>query len=287
MAEGRRLAVALLLLLGARGAAAQSLPVADDGPAPARPPKWEAGLAAFAIGMPAYPGSDEYRYLVMPAPYFVYHGRVFRADDEEGSRLRQILTPNVELDLSGGGALASDSSHSDARRGMPDLDYLVELGPKLRLSFDGLAPSSKLILSLPARAVVSIGDDLGWQGFVFEPELAWQRGGLLHRRLGLRLSADATFATHALQRYFYEVAPRYATPERPAYAAEAGYVGASLSGRASWVFTPRLRGFVSLSYLNNAGSANEDSPLFRTPSGYLAALGFSWSFLRSREPAED
>ena len=48
---------------------------------------------------------------------------------------------------------------------------------------------------------------------------------------------------------------------------------------------PVLRGFVSASYHNYAGSANADSPLLRSDDGYSAALGLSWSFLRSKQAA--
>lgn len=280
--------VATLLALLSTSALAQTIPTAQD-TAPATPqrPKWEAGLAAIALSVPDYPAADSTRQVILPAPYFVYHGKVLRSDDEDGSRLRQRLTPNIEIDFSGGGALSSDSSGSDARDGMPDLDYLLEAGPNLRLSFDGPQPHSKFIVNVPARGIVSIGSGLGWQGVVFEPELAFQSALSFNRRLSWRVSTDATFSTRALQRYFYEVAPQYATDTRPAYHASAGYLGASLDGRAAYKFAPRLRGFVSLSYLNHAGAANEDSPLYRSNHGYIIALGVSWTFLKSSQKAEE
>lgn len=264
-------------------AAAQS---ADSVPA-ARQPKWEAGIGGLALTLPEYPASDEYRSLLLPLPYFVYRGRVLRAD-EQGSRLRRRLAPYAEIDVSGGGALASDSSGSDARRGMPDLGYLVELGPNLRLGYAGALPRSTLVVNLPLRGVVSIGDPgVNWRGLRFVPELAYRLDGVLGTPLSLRLSLAAELASGALHDYFYTVEPRYATAARPAYAASAGYLGSSIGARVSRPLTRRLRGFATLRYYNYDGSASADSPLFRAHDGYTAALGLSWSLLQSREPAFD
>ena len=41
---------------------------------------------------------------------------------------------------------------------MPDLDYLLELGPNLRMSFEGPTPTSTLIVNMPLRGVASLGD---------------------------------------------------------------------------------------------------------------------------------
>lgn len=256
--------------------------VAPDSP---DQPKWEAGVAGVALTVPDYPASDENRTLALPAPYFVYHGTTFRSDDE-GSRLRQKLTPNVELSLSGGGALSSDSKHSDARQGMPDLGYLLEVGPNMRLVFDGPAPQTQWVIDLPVRAVASLQDvDLHWRGVVFAPEFAFQSKRFLDERASLRVALGAEVASTLLQRHFYDVQAQYATADRPQYSASAGYMAASLAATLDYKFTKKLRGFLSLEYDNYAGSANDDSPLYRANDGYSAIVGFSWSFLQSKERA--
>lgn len=282
-------ALAGLTALGIAAATAQPLGVPED--LPGKPghkrPRWEAGIAGVAASVPDYPASDEHQRVVLPAPYFVYRGRTLRADDE-GSRLRRRLTPNLEIDVSGGGAMSSDSSGSDARRGMPDLDYLLELGPNLRMSFEGPTPTSTFIVNMPLRGVASLGDGgLQWRGLVFAPDLALQSERFLGGRMNLRGSIRADFASAQLQRYFYEVSPQYATPERPAFSAGGGYLGSSVGGRIAYAFTPRLRGFLSLRWYYHGGAANDRSPLFRSDEGYSAALGFSWSLFQSKQLAED
>ncbi len=278
--------LAALLSLGLIGAAAaQQTPGAAAAEA-AEPvhPRWEAGIAAGAFTVADYPASDEYRTLAAPLPYFVYYGTVLRSD-ERGSRLRRALTPNVEINISGSGSLASDSNGSNAREDMPDLGYLIELGPNLALSFDGPQPHSKIYVNLPVRGVLSVGDGLNWRGLLFGPEIAWRQQLLIDRALSVRVAYGADFASTALHRYFYEVAPIFATPERPAYAADGGYLGSNLNLRLSYAFSRTIRGFVSVSYYNYAGAANADSPLFRSEDGYSAAVGLSWSFLPSKRSA--
>ncbi|MDB5967565.1 MAG: hypothetical protein JWQ90_15 [Hydrocarboniphaga sp.] len=278
---------AALAFLATSTAHAQTLSTDTLSPDSAQQPKWEAGVAGVALTVPDYPAADENRTLALPAPYFIYHGTTFRSDDE-GSRLRQKLTPNVELSLSGGGALSSDSSHSDARRGMPDLGYLVEVGPNLRLVFDGPRPKSKWVIDLPLRAVSSLKDfDLRWRGMIVAPEFAFQSKHFLDQRMDLRVALGAEIGSTLLQRYFYDVQPQYVTPDRTQYSASAGYLASSLAATVNYRFTKKLRGFVSLEYDNYAGAANTESPLYRANDGYSAVIGCSWSFLQSREFAEE
>lgn len=277
----------LSLLLLSATAFAQALPSIDDVPAqvPDRP-KWEVGIGALPFITPNYPASDDYRTLALPAPYFVYRGRVLQADDE-GSRLRHRFTPNIELGFSGGGALSSNSSNSGARRGMPDLDYLVEIGPNLRLSFDGPTPRSKLQLDLPVRAVFSVGSDLRSRGATFAPELSLTSRYLHEDRLTLRLSIGSDWATAALHEYFYEVEPQYEIEgQRPAYSASAGYLGSSIGTRLTYAFTPRVSGFAAVRYYNHKGAANEDSPLFERDDNASLIVGVLWSLWQSKARAD-
>jgi outer membrane scaffolding protein for murein synthesis (MipA/OmpV family) len=285
MLRSRLIPPALIALLTSTAALAQTLPSMDEVATQAfERPKWEAGLAAVSVSTPAYPASDDRRQIALPVPYFAYRGRVLRTSEED-SRLRRQLTPHVEIGFSGGGALSSNSSQSKAREGMPDLDWLIELGPNLRLGFDGPTPQSRVHLDLPVRAAISLGSGLHSRGYLFAPELAYVSEQFVNGRLSLRLAVGADFATEKLHDYFYAVAPQYATSERPAYDADAGYMGASLGVRATYQLTRSFRGFVALRYFNFSGSANEDSPLFERDESYSSVLGFTWSFWQSKQRA--
>ena len=281
-------ALAGLLLFGLHSTTvfSQTLPSIDEvSEQAANRPKWEAGIGALAFITPNYPAADDYRTLALPVPYFVYRGRVLQADDE-GSRLRHRFTPNIELGFSGGGALSSNSSDSGARRGMPDLDYLAEIGPNLRLSFNGPTPRSKLQLDLPVRAVFSLGSDVRSRGATFAPELSLTSRYLHDDRLTLRLSIGSDWATSGLHEYFYEVKPQYETEQRPAYSASAGYLGSSIGTRLTYAFTPRVSGFAAARYYNHSGAANEDSPLFERDNNTSLVVGIIWSLWQSKARAE-
>ena len=43
-------------------------------------PLWEAGLGVTALSFPDYRGSDHQRGYLLPLPYLIYRGQVFRAD---------------------------------------------------------------------------------------------------------------------------------------------------------------------------------------------------------------
>lgn len=287
MSFNRIAACLIVALIATTPAHAQSSDIPDIPADDLQRPKWEAGVAAVALTTPDYPASDHYQRLVLPAPYFVYHGRVFRSD-EQGSRLRRALTPNIELSMSGGGALSTDSSDTEAREGMPDLDYLLELGPNLKMSFEALGTQARFVINLPIRGVISV-DSSGadWRGALFSPELAYQERRVMNTPLSLRVSLAIEYSGTLLQRYFYEVEPQYETADRPAYQADSGLLDASLGARLSLPLSPNVRGFLALRYYRYGGAANEDSPLFRDDNGYTAVIGFSWTLLRSRERAAD
>jgi outer membrane scaffolding protein for murein synthesis (MipA/OmpV family) len=85
--------------------------------------------------------------------------------------------------------------------------------------------------------------------------------------------------------YFYSVAPRYATADRPAYDADAGYGGSqflmSVSRRYSKYW---LGAFVRWDSLNGAVFA--DSPLVKSESYFAAGVGFAWIFWESSRLVE-
>jgi len=277
----------VLLCFSALNARAQSVSAPDELTESPTRPKWEAGIAGVAFDVPDYPASDDSSTTALPLPYFVYKGHTLR-DSDDGSQMRHRLSPNVELDVSGSGSLATDSSPSDFRQGMPDLGYLLEVGPNLRLRFNELTPGSTWILNLPVRAVLSLDhEELNWRGAVFAPEVAWLALPALKHRFSLRLSAGLEYSAAPLQRYFYEVQPQYATAARPAYEADAGYMGASLGIRSSYAFSKRFRGFAAARYYRYDGAANEESPLFRSDEGYLLGVGFIWTLARSSQKASD
>lgn len=246
-------------------------------------PLWELGVAAAGVSVPDYPGADRNRLRVLPLPYGVYRGKTLRADDE-GVRSRYQFSPTAELDVSFGGALPADSSGNAAREGMPDLDFLLEAGPQLKLTLAKPAPGTAWQLALPVRAVFSTDfTNFKSRGLLFAPELSYSRTNVAGSAWTTSLAAASSFGTAPLGRYFYEVAPEFARPDRPAFSAEGGYLESSLTAAVSRQFQRKLTVFVFGRATSLHGAANADSPLLRDELNFTLGAGFTYSLRRSQE----
>jgi len=259
----------------AGGAAAEQLPL------------WEAGLGATVISFPHYRGSDERRTWVLPFPYVVYRGEFLQADEK---RVRGLFfkTDRAELDVSVNGAPPVDSSENEARRGMPDLDATLEIGPSLNVLLARTDDrKTRLELRLPVRAALATDftyvDLAGW---VFQPNLSVDvRDAFGHAGWNLGVMAGPMFSDGRYNQYFYGVNPAFATAGRPAYNAAGGYAGiqllASLSKRfrAYWV-----GGFARWDSLNHA--VFTDSPLVTTNHAFAAGVAVAWVLGESKVRVE-
>lgn len=246
-------------------------------------PLWEAGIGAAGLTAPAYPGADDRTARLLPVPYLLYRGEVLRAD-QSGIGARLFRSERLEFDVGLAGALPSDSDDVEVRAGMPDLGALFEFGPRLKIRVADPGPDSRLRAELPLRAVIEARGGLRRQGWTFEPKLAYEKRGA-RGRWTMEANASVVFGDRRINRYFYEVAPQYATAARPRYAADAGLVLARIGLFATRRVNPDLRlfGFVRLE--SYAGSANRDSPLHLRSTGTSAGIGLAWTLARSARRA--
>lgn len=276
---GTLLFIALLAAPAAR--ADDTIAATDD--ASGLKPKWELGIGAAVGTEPDYPASDRYRPRPIGFPYFIYRGNFFRSD-ENGPRVRTQIQPNVELTVSGSASFGSHSDSSGPRANMPKLDYLFELGPNLRVTALRLSPDTSLRVDLPLRAVFSLnGLHSAYQGLTFEPLVGLHTRNLLDSGWSGYAGVGPEWATGRLQRYFYQVDPQYALPERPAYEAHGGYLGSRVEVGASHKLGRDFSLFMFARVDDYAAAENEDSPLFKTRLGYTGLIGLSWTFLRSQD----
>jgi outer membrane scaffolding protein for murein synthesis (MipA/OmpV family) len=251
-------------------AAALALPAAGE-----EKPKWEAGLGVGAVSFPEYRGSSRRRMWVLPTPYFVYRGDVIRTD-RGGMRGMLFDSERVELNLSLSASVPVDSSDKGPRRGMPDLRPTVEFGPSIALNlWRDKARDERLDLRLPVRVAYSVIGGVKYAGLIFSPTLNYNTP--VFGRSGWRFGtmAGPIFANARQHKYFYEVEPRYATPERPAYRASGGYSGSQLTVSLTRRFDRFwLGGFARYDSLH--GAAFADSPLVERKNSWMAGLGVAW-----------
>lgn len=250
-------------------------------------PEWEFGLGATGFTFPDYRGSDERRNFVLPFPYVIYRGDILRVD-RQGVRGVFFESDRVELDFSASGTPPVDSDKNRAREGMPDLDPTFEIGPRLNvvLARDHHRDRA-LSFRLPVRAVIAT--DLSYAdgaGAVAYPNLTYDaRPRFLEGRWRLGLQSGLLYATRRYHRYFYQVDPEFATPERPAYTATGGYSGATLAAS----LTRRFRkvwvgGYARYEWLK--GAAFESSPLVRRDQAWSAGIAFAYVFAESSNKVE-
>ncbi len=242
----------------------------------AEQPLWELGIGMSALSLPDYRGSDESSLYAIPFPYFVYRGAFLKAD-RHGIRGTFFDSDRIKLNISAGASLPVSSDDSRARRGMPDLQPTVELGPSMNINlWHSNDRRRRLDLRLPVRAAVTVKDGLDDAGWVFSPRLnldITDVAGLAGWNLGLL--AGPMVGSQRNHEYFYSVAPQYATADRPAYDAKGGYAGSqflmSLSKRYPKYWLGAFARWDSL-----AGAVFADSPLVKSENYFAAGVGIAW-----------
>jgi outer membrane scaffolding protein for murein synthesis (MipA/OmpV family) len=266
-----------VLLIAGLGAVARAEPL----------PLWEAGAGAAVVGLPDYRGADQGRTWLLPFPYLVYRGEFLKAEER---RVRGLFlkTDRVELDVSVNAQPPVDSSKSDARRGMPDLDAVIEIGPSLNVSLHRSADRrTEVELRLPVRAALATDFSyVDFAGWVSDPNLnvdvrdplgqvGWKFGVL----------GGVVYSDRRYNQYYYAVDPAFSTPGRPAYNPSGGYAGTQVIVALSKRF-PRfwIGGFARWDTLNNAVFV--DSPLVRTRQYFASGIAVAWMIGESKVKVE-
>ena len=251
-------------------------------------PLWEFGAGGFAGWIPDYPAAGQNTVRALAVPYVVYRGDILRVGGEENRGAvsgRFFHDDKFEFDISLSAAFPVDSGSNNARRDMPDLDFLFGIGPQLIFKLIN-EPDQRLNFKLQARAVYSTDfSSIDGRGYVFNPKLNYTREHLTDLNLKVSTSVGPIFATEKLMDYFYTVDPEFVTPSRPAYDADAGYLGTNLSLGVSKRFNSRFRLILGTRLGIHNGATNDDSPLFKDKLNVGVFTAFAWSFAQSKEPA--
>lgn len=246
-------------------------------------PLWELGMFGGAATTPAYPGSSDRSTRGLLLPFFIYRGEIMRVD-QSGIGARLLRSDRIELDVGLAASLPAKSDDVSARAGMPNLGLLLELGPRLKVTLVKPTPDSRLRLDLPLRAVIEARSGVRTQGYTFEPKIVYEsKGPQEHWTLDANLGM--VIGNRTINRYFYEVRPEFATPERPAYEADSGLMLVRAGASASRLLNPDLRVFGFVRYETYAGAANRDSPLMQQRTGTSAGVAFAWTIKRSAQLA--
>lgn len=254
-------------------------PLAGLGPAAAQAaqkPLWEAGLGFGVLSFPDYPGSDQQRSYILPTPYFVYRGEIFKAG-RNGFQARLFDTERVDSYLSLSASPPVNSTDDYARSGMPDLKPTIQFGPALDVHlWQSAAQRMRLDFRVPLRTVISVAWHPRQVGWLLAPVLNLDMAdvaGLNGWNLGAQ--TGPLFADRSYNQTYYGVAPACATATRPAYAASGGYAGSQFTLALSKRFPGFwVGGFAR--YDNLSGAVFADSPLTRRSQNLSAGIGIAW-----------
>ena len=252
----------------------------------AEKPLWELGVGLSALSFPDYRGSDESSLYAMPFPYLVYRGDFLKAD-RNGIRGTFFDSDRVELNVSVGASLPVNSDDSSARRGMPDLEPTVEIGPSLDLNLWRTPDRRyKLDLRLPVRTAITVRGGMHDIGWVFSPRVnldITDVPGMPGWNLGIL--AGPMYGSERNHEYFYSVDSAYATPARPAFDAKAGYAGSQFLLALSKRYPKYWIGaFARWDTLD--GAAFAASPLVKTDHYFAAGIGIAWVLGESTRKVE-
>jgi len=267
-------------------ALAAALPAFADEPQPPppQPARFEFGVGLGAVDFPAYDGAAEKRQLVLPFPYFVIRSRFLDADHDQ-VRGKLLRSDDWSLDVDFGGNVDVSSSDTKERQGMPDLDWLGEVGPALRYHLWRGGPGDGMDFVLPARVAASVhGLAFHHRGSDSDPRLEWHRTWFQAGEDRLILDADfsARFVDRGYAGYYYGVTPQYATAARPAYDAPGGYGGWSAQTGVSWHVGDMVYGaFIEHTSLH--GARFQSSPLVGDAGGWSFGVAIAWVLQRKQD----
>ncbi len=246
---------------------------------------YEIGVFGGGAYLPDYPAANQSHLKGLMMPYIIYRGSILRAD-REGARARLARTRLFDVEISFSGAFRTNSANNEARRGMPDLDYMGEIGPRLSFRLSNLGGYGRLNLFVPARIVVSTNfENIRHRGYTLAPALYARLWDFLRPGWFGIAQITATFTDRQNAAYFYDVAPEFALPDRPYYVARAGYMGSDFLAGLLIPIGSRWRLFVGGQFLDHDGSANSASPLFKQRINGAAILGLSYMFIQSKQSA--
>ncbi len=242
--------------------------------------EWLLGLGIGVFDYQLYPGAKATNRLYLPAPYFTFRSPELEID--RGIRGFLYNSENIVLDISADFALPVDSDDTQARKGMPDLDFMLQFGPSIEFLLNDRSKNYfDVRFEVPVRvAVVTDFNSVDNIGYLIEPRFSFNHRRLTKTGFSQKVVIGIKLATQDLHAYYYDVAAEFSTDTRHVFNSDAGFGGSF----AKYGFSYKTRDFIYwafLRYQSLRGAEFEDSPLVLKKDYYFVGFGFAWIFAGS------
>lgn len=182
--------------------------------------KWALGLGAGWLS--DYPAAAQGRLRFIPFP--VIRGSFFRVDRISGVSGDMYNDSRLDFSWNFIFQFPTDSDDIPARVGMPDLDWLLSLGPEIKY-YIYRQGHHKTFFRMPVRlnTCTNFAEDTRFCGVAINPGI---RHVMVYEGFGeFTWRWEAFSQSSEYQQYFYEVPNQFATASRPAFHARAGFLG--------------------------------------------------------------
>jgi outer membrane scaffolding protein for murein synthesis (MipA/OmpV family) len=242
--------------------------------------EWALGLGLGVFNYHLYPGAKETNKIILPAPYFTYRSPKFEID--RGIKSFIYNSEEIVIDLSADFGLPVNSDDTLARKGMPNLDLMLQFGPSLEFMLNDRRKNYfDVRFEIPVRvAFVTDFHSVDHIGYLVEPRFTFNHKRIGKTGLSHKTTLGLKFATEDFYAYYYDVAPEFATPVRTVFNSDAGFGGSFVNYRITYK-TSDFVYWMFLRYQSLRGAEFEDSPLVLQNDYSFIGFGFAWIFAGS------
>ena len=249
-------------------------------------PLYEFGVGGGYFVSPYYQGSEQNQIRTLGIPFFIYRGKILKSDRDGGTRAEFYKEKNFRFDLTVSGGFSAKSTEVDARQGMPDLDYMGAIGPRLKWIVYSSHKWGSIKLSLPLLAAY-VSDFKKTQdiGFIFHPNMTYNVDRFIYKWWDLFFRIGAIWAEDRYMDYYYDVKPQYANIQRDIYEARSGLLEKHIDAAAAFRINSRWRLFLGIQYSDYSQVANRESPLLTAKDTLGVGIGLIWTVYESEKKA--
>jgi MipA family protein len=239
--------------------------------------QWTVGLAGGGSRFMDYPASGHYRELYGALPYFTYKGDNLTLGDG-GLGWKFINNDKVKLTFSVSGSLPAGSDDNPARKGMTDLDFLFEIGPKIQFK---LLTSERhtIIAEVPLRGIFAVDWVPDYQGLNFEPSMSYK---FKHDDVSVSFKSSVSLVSQKIHQNYYQVINDDVSADRTEFKVDQGGlldISSRLSLGKSW---DTISLFISAGINHYGLSPSKNSPLHQEDYSVSVATGFAWQVWKSK-----